>query len=503
MFKKLTVLLVAFTMVALAEYPSSLTVKFQVNMAQQVNLGNFNPEGGDYVEVHGNFTDWGSGTTLQLAAGYTNGVDTVIWAGDFVTDMPDTIGTGVVDSVFAYKFVRFPGGNYEDGDNRTLAWDGEADMVEVDLDWFNRTPYANVQETNIVFLVDMAVQIIGGNFTQGSDDVLEVRGGFNGWSDAGDDLTVLEGTTYSLAKVLELSVGADNAYKFVTVVGDVTNWESPISTGGGDRIFTVDGTETDITGDEVPDKFLDIVFWNDEGIEDIFPVPYDITFNVDMTGAEDVNDGTPFNAETDSVYIAGGFNSWLNPGGSSDWTPLAEYKMTPAGDGVYTWTDEFPAGTSRSLKFKFGFTGPNISGTLDNEAGTGEDHITRFEGAGPFTAERVFGTIVDDDVVTDVNDDRLAPVAKAFALADNYPNPFNPTTTIKFEVTVASKVNVVVFNALGQKVKTLFDGNAAVGVNEVVWNGTNDFGSAVASGVYYYQMRVEGKVFTKKMTLIK
>jgi flagellar hook assembly protein FlgD len=81
--------------------------------------------------------------------------------------------------------------------------------------------------------------------------------------------------------------------------------------------------------------------------------------------------------------------------------------------------------------------------------------------------------------------------------------PFNPTTTIKFEVTVASKVNVVVFNALGQKVKTLFDGNAAVGVNEVVWNGTNDFGSAVASGVYYYQMRVEGKVFTKKMTLIK
>jgi hypothetical protein len=60
---------------------------------------------------------------------------------------------------------------------------------------------------------------------------------------------------------------------------------------------------------------------------------------------------------------------------------------------------------------------------LDNEADTGEDHQERFEGAGPFTAERVFGTIVDDDVVTDVNDDRLAPVAKAFALADNYPNP--------------------------------------------------------------------------------
>jgi hypothetical protein len=92
MFKKLTVLLVAFTMVALAEYPSSLTVKFKVNMAQQVNLGNFNPEGGDYVEVHGNFTDWGSGSVIELAAGYTNGVDTVIWEGEFFTDMPDTIG---------------------------------------------------------------------------------------------------------------------------------------------------------------------------------------------------------------------------------------------------------------------------------------------------------------------------------------------------------------------------------------------------------------------------
>jgi hypothetical protein len=502
MFKKLTVLLVAFTMVALAEYPSSLTVKFQVNMAQQVNLGNFNPEGGDYVVVRGNFNDF-SGEDPTLAAGYTNGVDTVIFEGSFMTDQPDTIGS-VLDSTFAYKFVSMPGDGWEDGNDRNYKWDGETDMVELDLVWFSGLEYSNIQETNIVFLVDMAVQIIGGNFTQGGDDVLEVRGGFNGWSDAGDDLTVLDGTTYSLAKVLELSVGAGNAYKFVTVVGDVTNWESPISTGGGDRIFTVDGTETDITGDEIPDKFLDLVFWNDEGIEDIFPVPYDITFNVDMTGAEDVNDGTPFNAETDSVYIAGGFNSWLNPGGDGgqDWTPLAEYKMTPVGDGVYTWTDEFPAGTSRSLKFKFGFIGPNVS-NLDNEAIGGEDHITRFEGVGPFTAERVFGTIVDDDVVTDVNDDRLAPVAKAFALADNYPNPFNPTTTIKFEVTVASKVNVVVFNALGQKVKTLFDGNAAVGVNEVVWNGTNDFGSAVASGVYYYQMRVEGKVFTKKMTLIK
>jgi hypothetical protein len=434
MFRKLTILLVAFTMVAMAQFPETLTVQFKVNMAQEINNGNFDPDAGDYVEVHGNFTNWGSGSVIELEAGYTNGVDTVVWEGEFFTDMPDTIGTGVVDSLFVFKFVRQPGSAYEGGNDRTLAWDGVVDMLVDTLAWFGGTPFdPNTQLTNIVFTIDMAVQIIGGNFDPEASDILEVRGGFNGWSDAGDDLTVLEGTTYSLAKVLELSVGADNAYKFGYGCCDVTNWESPISTGGGDRIFTVDGTETDITGDEVPDKFLDIVFWNDEGIEDIFPVPYDITFNVDMTGAEDVNDGTPFNAETDSVYIAGGFNSWLNPGGSSDWTPLAEYKMTPAGDGVYTWTDEFPAGTSRSLKFKFGFTGPNISGTLDNEAGTGEDHITRFEGAGPFTAERVFGTIVDDDVVTDVNDDRLAPVAKAFALADNYPNPFNPTQRLSLK----------------------------------------------------------------------
>jgi flagellar hook assembly protein FlgD len=56
---------------------------------------------------------------------------------------------------------------------------------------------------------------------------------------------------------------------------------------------------------------------------------------------------------------------------------------------------------------------------------------------------------------------------------------------------------------LGQKVKTLFNGSAQVGSQQVVWNGTNDAGNSVASGVYYYQMRSTDLVVTKKMTLIK
>jgi hypothetical protein len=502
MFRKLTILLVAFTMVAMAQFPETLTVQFKVNMAQEINNGNFDPDAGDYVEVHGNFTNWGSGSVIELEAGYTNGVDTVVWEGEFFTDMPDTIGTGVVDSLFVFKFVRQPGSAYEGGNDRTLAWDGVVDMLVDTLAWFGGTPFdPNTQLTNIVFTIDMAVQIIGGNFDPEASDILEVRGGFNGWSDAGDDLTLLEGTKYSLAKKMGLVPGANNPYKFVTVTDDgaVTNWESPSSTGGGDRTFAIDGTETDVTFDGVPDKFLEPVFWSDESADDIFLSPQTINFTVDMNNAVSSKTDSLFKPGIDSVYVAGPFNSWLTPdGGSQDWRPVAEYRLDdPDQDGFYTLSKEFPEGTSRNFVFKFGFSGANEE-DLDNESDTGENHQERLDGEGPFDVARVFGTIV-----TSISDETFAPVAESFSLQQNYPNPFNPETTIRFEVTAPGKLSLVIFNALGQKVKTLFNGSAQVGSQQVVWNGTNDAGNSVASGVYYYQMRSTDLVVTKKMTLIK
>jgi len=90
-----------------------------------------------------------------------------------------------------------------------------------------------------------------------------------------------------------------------------------------------------------------------------------------------------------------------------------------------------------------------------------------------------------------------------YSLAQNYPNPFNPSTTIEFNMADNGHVKVDVFNLLGQHVKTLLDGQAEAGFNQVQWDGTNNTGESVASGVYFYRLSADNYTETKKMTLLK
>lgn len=92
-----------------------------------------------------------------------------------------------------------------------------------------------------------------------------------------------------------------------------------------------------------------------------------------------------------------------------------------------------------------------------------------------------------------------------FALEQNYPNPFNPTTQISYSVPANGFVNLSVFNVLGQKVTTLVDGEMPIGNHVVEWDGTNDAGTGVSSGVYFYRLTAQdvGFVETKKMMLLK
>ncbi len=100
-------------------------------------------------------------------------------------------------------------------------------------------------------------------------------------------------------------------------------------------------------------------------------------------------------------------------------------------------------------------------------------------------------------------DDGLIDLPKEFALRQNYPNPFNPTTEIKFDLPATSHVNLQIFNVLGQKVKTLVDGEMEAGYRSVTWNGTDNNGKSVSSGVYFYKLDAGEHVFTKKMMMLK
>jgi len=99
------------------------------------------------------------------------------------------------------------------------------------------------------------------------------------------------------------------------------------------------------------------------------------------------------------------------------------------------------------------------------------------------------------------NDDPVAVLVTS--LKGCYPNPFNPTTTISFCIKEKTPVELVIYNILGQKVRTLVNQPLEPGEHSVVWNGTDNKGRSVASGIYFYRMKAGNYSETKKMVLKK
>lgn len=94
-------------------------------------------------------------------------------------------------------------------------------------------------------------------------------------------------------------------------------------------------------------------------------------------------------------------------------------------------------------------------------------------------------------------------IPQSFSLNQNYPNPFNATTVIEYALPKDTRVNITIYNILGRKVKTLVDEFQLVGSKKVIWDGRNNQGDKVASGVYFLRMRTEEFTKSKKMILIK
>jgi tetratricopeptide (TPR) repeat protein len=97
-----------------------------------------------------------------------------------------------------------------------------------------------------------------------------------------------------------------------------------------------------------------------------------------------------------------------------------------------------------------------------------------------------------------------SPEISKSILHRNYPNPFNPSTTISFSIPEQSKIQIMIYNIKGQKVKTVTNESFDKGIHSVVWNGVDDSGRNVSSGVYFYNLSVNGKSKAiKKCLLLK
>ena len=122
--------------------------------------------------------------------------------------------------------------------------------------------------------------------------------------------------------------------------------------------------------------------------------------------------------------------------------------------------------------------------------------VGQYPSCAEFTISWSTATGVDDGPGTVSN--------KNYVLHPNVPNPFNPTTRIRYEIPQASSVRITIFDVRGRLVKTLVDNRSLpAGQYEEIWNGLDDRGKNASSGVYFYRLTTPQFVQTRKMTLLR
>ena len=102
-----------------------------------------------------------------------------------------------------------------------------------------------------------------------------------------------------------------------------------------------------------------------------------------------------------------------------------------------------------------------------------------------------------------VSDKSKSVLPNAFSLSQNYPNPFNPQTVIKYTLPEDCHVELTIHNILGQKVMTLVNENQNAGYKMIHWDGRNEKGSEIPSGLYFYTIKTPKYHQTKKMVLLR
>ncbi len=215
------------------------------------------------------------------------------------------------------------------------------------------------------------------------------------------------------------------------------------------------------------------------------------------------------------------------PGGVSG----THYNITPTVNGIFATTPafSFDDGTHGSINVLWPDVLSAVNGSQSNLLYTGFNAAygcagVQFQGYFPLgtklgsvvTLGIPFESIYPESVRYQVMEqvlsyfelasgisDQTDAYPSEFALQQNYPNPFNPTTTINYSLPKSTKVQLIVYNLLGQKIVTLINRYEKAGKKSVKWNGKDESGKMVSSGVYAYQIRADDFIASHKMILTK
>ena len=204
-------------------------------------------------------------------------------------------------------------------------------------------------------------------------------------------------------------------------------------------------------------------------------------------------------ATGDATWLHTFFNTqlWTNPGG--DFVPEASASLSVTGPGSYTWssTPQMVADVQAWLNTpasNFGWI------LISNENANAS--ATRFDSRqNPTAGNRPQLTVTY--MITAGVDENDGTGPSEFELAQNYPNPFNPSTSIRYHLPKAVHVKLVIYSLLGKKVRTLVDAKQDPGSRNVVWDGTDEAGGRVTSGIYLYRLETEGFRAVRKLTVLR
>jgi len=180
--------------------------------------------------------------------------------------------------------------------------------------------------------------------------------------------------------------------------------------------------------------------------------------------------------------------SLFMPGG------IADFGVATTSDGV-TWN------TVWSTTSALPATTENITINTPDVGSANFQMCFFFEGETFFINDWCIDDVLLSGDATDADPVEVVPIYTE--LTGNYPNPFNPETKINFNLHEDQMVEINVYNVKGQIVRQLVKDQHLAGQHSIIWNGTDDSGNAVSSGVYFYKMKTVNNSFQRKMILLK
>ena len=551
-------LLSAFALCLVAGTASAQSdVTFQVDMNPYITTCQFDPAV-NTVNTPGDMNGWDN-TQFPLTDADNDG----IWTGTHP----------VAEGDILYKFYVAGGGplSWENDPNRTYTVTAGPQTIPVVT--FNGPAPSNAcggtpTDYTLVFAVDMSVQIGRGAFNPATQEVA-VAGSFTDWGTSPVVLQEDSGTAGLYAgfvNVDDILVPSGTAvqFKFIireTATGNILAWEnvdpartSPIE--GGNRVFTLTGTEPDVDADGRLDAFYDnnsdpndLPFFSDQDASQFLAGPATLTFNVDARSAQYLlaatgqlpGGETTFTGLSANGPAAGESTQDGGPGGGigdwADWGPVLAAapgrQLTDTdGDGIWTVTFNYEAGARRNLVVKFGVNG------ADNESGFGGDHqIPITEGANTYNlafgcVRQADGTFIDETggtpptftdydeyllirndltpptcvtvqsggIAGDVMNTAISdgPSIAGLEIGATYPNPAAGRASVNLTLDRAMDVTVRLYDLTGRQIATLVDGQLAAGQTPVAVDA-----QALPAGVYVLRVAADGQVVSRRLTVVR